>query len=641
LLIIESFFAMARLILLFVIFFLHVHQYVSRNDLLARDLETVFHHHHQTHHHEHQNKESETVLIEEYNNVQAEKGIVMCSGGHHLYDLIRTIYMLRMVWNTTVPITVMHCSELNQDFIDIIRGMNNTTPGSGGEIHIHDVCLDPEKDLGMQRNFAHQRLRKYFCKVAAVIESPYDHTMLVDLDLVFFKSPESLFSSQTYQENGLLFFRDRIFTYQPYENNNKEPTGVVASMTADFKMGDILFNASYVQSEFAKNGISLFWKTLKPYWKEGEAFPLGMGQFEDSSIVLVDRTRHPKFLSMLKILLPGFEATIGDQDIYWIAATIVQEPFSFSPYLAGQYGDCSGFMIHYDPDDVYSNHPDDPSVLYMNAEYLVEDSSKRNAGIGHFLQEVMTKAIRVTTRMKQPPHNNCFLHHFRIKNCTCGDYECQPVPSVVQKHLLLNQWLMYSLKMPRGEHEHLRHHHHADNNSSNYQRLAQELDGKQCLPIFIQCIPLLNEIISDSRFFSPSRDCTVMGCPEFPFGLEEPDLMKWRPSVGILCDPMVFGYHASLPLPVQQLLHNYAREYRVPRNGINSPEFKPTNQLIQCQGRRSLYLLQEHDRKFHAFHNWETFVKMGFDTSEVMVLPFHKCETLEIGEPLPIKHKKL
>jgi hypothetical protein len=46
----------------------------------------------------------------------------------------------------------------------------------------------------------------------------------------------------------------------------------------------------------------------------------------------------------------------GDKEIYWIAATIVKDNFSFEPYLAGSYGDC-GEIIHYDPLATLSNTP--------------------------------------------------------------------------------------------------------------------------------------------------------------------------------------------------------------------------------------------------------------------------------------------
>jgi hypothetical protein len=50
-------------------------------------------------------------------------------------------------------------------------------------------------------------------------------------------------------------------------------------------------------------------------------------------------------------LIPDFRIGYGDKEIYWLAATIAREPFSFEPFLCGTYGDC-GLMMHYDPSQV-------------------------------------------------------------------------------------------------------------------------------------------------------------------------------------------------------------------------------------------------------------------------------------------------
>ena len=57
-------------------------------------------------------------------------------------------------------------------------------------------------------------------------------------------------------------------------------------------------------------------------------------------MVLFHKSRLPNTLHILQRLLPIFTLGYGDKEIYWIAATIANEPFSFEPYLAGTYGDC-------------------------------------------------------------------------------------------------------------------------------------------------------------------------------------------------------------------------------------------------------------------------------------------------------------
>jgi hypothetical protein len=53
-------------------------------------------------------------------------------------------------------------------------------------------------------------------------------------------------------------------------------------------------------------------------------------------------------MHVLKKILPSFNLGYGDKEVYWIAATIAGDSFSFEPYLAGTYGDC-GEILHFDP----------------------------------------------------------------------------------------------------------------------------------------------------------------------------------------------------------------------------------------------------------------------------------------------------
>lgn len=550
----------------------------------------------------------------------SDSGYIMCAGDHHIHDFIRTLYMIRITWQSSIPITLMHCSELTPDTIEIIEALN-----TDGNLHIVDICIDPEKTLGMTRADAYVRLRKYFCKVAAVILSPYEYSMLLDLDVVFFKDPERFFALRSFHETGLLFFRDRYLTFQAYSNDNNPvddltPKGIYQDLLKNFEFANVSITKSYVHEQFPKNGISLFWKTLKPYWDDN--YPYGISMFQDSSIVMIDKSKHPKFIQILKFLLPIFQASNGDQDIYWTAATIANESFTFSPYIAGQYGDCSGFLIHFDPDDIYSNHPDQPDVLYMNAEYLVEDSSKR-VGIGHFLQDVMIKPIRITTTMKPLPHNDCFSHHFRVKNCTCGAYECTTVPKEVQKHLLFQQWFMYSLMLKK--------------NVLLPSPSVDFLDGKQCLRLWNDYLPVINEIINEKIIFH-EEDCLVLGCPEYPITLttESTEYYNpWKPSIGIICDPILFNLPSKLSSWELQERNRFAKKYRSPIIPINTQREWKDQDLLQCLGRRSIYLFQEEDRLLHRFPNFQTFASMGFDLDNVIRINFHDCELLEIGEDVP------
>jgi hypothetical protein len=64
-------------------------------------------------------------------------------------------------------------------------------------------------------------------------------------------------------------------------------------------------------------------------------------------------------LQVLREVLPTFTVGYGDKEIYWLSATIADVPFSFEPFLCGQFGDC-GLMMHCDPANA--------KPLYLNGE---------------------------------------------------------------------------------------------------------------------------------------------------------------------------------------------------------------------------------------------------------------------------------
>lgn len=93
-------------------------------------------------------------------------------------------------------------------------------------------------------------------------------------------------------------------------------------------------------------------------------------------MVVFDKLRHPNTLAVLTKMIPEFRIGWGDKEIYWIATTVAQEPYKFSPYLATQFGDCGGVMMHFDPDNVDSGEAPpreaDAKLLFVNGEILVE-----------------------------------------------------------------------------------------------------------------------------------------------------------------------------------------------------------------------------------------------------------------------------
>ena len=170
---------------------------------------------------------------------------------------------------------------------------------------------------------AKKRLRGFFCKVAALIVSPYPETMLLDLDVVFFKSPHLLFDAPAYRETGTLFFRDRI----TFKDRLKYPDRNISCIGSFLAHYGIHINDTSTYTLLRENGVSLFWN-----------YGLSKTSMMLHSVLLLNRATHPVTLQILEKHIGDFYVGFGDKEFYWIAATVAREPFAFEPHLAGQYG---------------------------------------------------------------------------------------------------------------------------------------------------------------------------------------------------------------------------------------------------------------------------------------------------------------
>ena len=130
-------------------------------------------------------------------NGTAKRGITFCAADHMTPDVYRTIYQLRHVWNTTLPLVVAHCSEISIENQEKIKSADPCTT-------VHDICVEHPAGqvFGMPIEAGRKRLRSFYCKVAALYDSKFVETMIVDMDVIWFKSPEVLFRYDGYVSTG-------------------------------------------------------------------------------------------------------------------------------------------------------------------------------------------------------------------------------------------------------------------------------------------------------------------------------------------------------------------------------------------------------------------------------------------------------
>jgi len=282
-----------------------------------------------------------------------------------------------------IPVTIFHCNEITLK--------SQIRFSAYPFIYFFDLCENKIK-MDIFDSFQNQtaRLAGFFCKPAALIHSPYQETIMTDIDIIWLNKPDYLFDFVGYQKTGSLFFRDRLISSPISFVPEPIYAHIRININNTIKLIQTELNISNIDNNIAtqlanENGYSLFWN----HRKNPNELPLI--HIQDSSVLLLDKSRHLKTLEVIHRLLPTFKIGYGDKEIYWIAATIAREEFTWEPYLFASYGDC-GALMHYDPRyDIQRTTP-----YFINAEYLLECVFRA----GQDLSKKITAPVKVTENMK-------------------------------------------------------------------------------------------------------------------------------------------------------------------------------------------------------------------------------------------------
>jgi hypothetical protein len=292
------------------------------------------------------------------------RGIVVCSGSGDMFiETITMIEQTRHKVNSTLPIAVAHCNELSPELISILSQIP--------KVSVIDICTIEPKLMSIQK-----RIKGFFCKPAAILASPFAETMIVDSDVIWFDNPDRLFESEAFKTTGTLFFRDRWtrtknkLTLTQGTQNPTHTFNYINDMIRSMK------SHGYSHKDFASvthsnhkhshgmhhhqlDNISstavadrLEASTLtrtNAYWQD---FANGkrdssLDHWQDSSVLLICKSAHPRLLAVLQHMLRDFNIGYGDKEMYWIAATVAQEPFRFEPHLSGLYCNCQWVYLEH------------------------------------------------------------------------------------------------------------------------------------------------------------------------------------------------------------------------------------------------------------------------------------------------------
>lgn len=106
----------------------------------------------------------------------SRRGIVLCASNSMIPYIHRMIYQLQHTWNSSLPISIAHCSEIshkNQLKISLF----------GTCVRTLDICKKSNDSLifGMNPRDGLKRLRGFFCKVAGTFLRTHRHVLFVTL----------------------------------------------------------------------------------------------------------------------------------------------------------------------------------------------------------------------------------------------------------------------------------------------------------------------------------------------------------------------------------------------------------------------------------------------------------------------------
>jgi hypothetical protein len=286
-----------------------------------------------------------------------DRGISMCVGSRMIRDARGVLDQIRNIHNSTVPVSIIHCRELTLEDSTFIHA-------DFANVQFIDICQHGTR-FGKHHSDMRKRLRSWFCKAAAVILSPFDEVMVMDLDTIWIENPDTVFEYPRYRRTGALYMRDRMTYDRPGRGFQRDIVNFIQTINVNLTLSE-----EYAKKKVSKDGINLFWRAfLDP------DLPT-YNSFQDSSMFIIQKSKHPRLLAVFEEILPHFGLGWGDKEMYWIASIIAEESYSFEPFLFSLYGRC-GVIMHYHPNDYHS--PGRARPLYINAEYLVEKISS----IGH------------------------------------------------------------------------------------------------------------------------------------------------------------------------------------------------------------------------------------------------------------------
>lgn len=226
--------------------------------------------------------------LDENTRIRKGKCMVMCVGNDAslIGGALYIIQELRNNWKSQLPVSVNHCNELSPLIQSLFTNFENVT--------VKNLC---DENTPIDRR---KRLRGWFCKTMALVSSEYEETIVVDTDVLWFKDPSKLFNAPGYLKSGALFFRDRFLHVSATEKDGLEVDSVSQFIESE-SAASIKMNVTLAKELSESNGINFFW-----YHSFNSTKSSAIRHVQESSVIVVDKSRLPKTIRTLSRLLQTF-----------------------------------------------------------------------------------------------------------------------------------------------------------------------------------------------------------------------------------------------------------------------------------------------------------------------------------------------
>ncbi|KAH9158240.1 hypothetical protein LEN26_003115 [Aphanomyces euteiches] len=344
----------------------------------------------------------------------ATRGIVMTMSTAMVPMGTSLIQELRQLGNTD-PIQIMYCldSDLSQDAQTLL---NATDPN----VELIDLCelLVHAKLFGRSWPRAYQ---SYWLKPLALLGSSFDQVLLMDVDNIFVEDPAVLWTSKSFLDKGMVFFYDRVVDLKWAFNLPWSKGRTYLSHFLDHFPYE-MFNLSYAPPS--------------PHLRDSRIFAMQTAHEQDSSVVLIDKTRAGKtVLNVLWYLatyerIHGRQFSHGDKETFWLAFELAHVPSSFSPWGAAVVSQAQDMALH--PDTLCGSLaqylPQDdatPRLFYVNGRDVIDlvDVNARNATNWTARSLAMTNSIpdHVSPRQTRHVARDNFVSGEFQQTCMVGD----------------------------------------------------------------------------------------------------------------------------------------------------------------------------------------------------------------------------